>query len=95
MIESFIDELVNQQPCRGALVKTAKAGFYGRMGAIGAGAGATSHLLSKLKHELTGAPPWEAPRGSTVGAATKTGIGGLTLAAALAAIPRILSKGKK
>ena len=93
MIESFIDELVNQESCRRALVKTAKAGLYTRMGAIGGAAGATAHALSKLKHELTGAPPWEAPRGSTVGAATKTGLGGLTLAAILSAVAK-RGKGK-
>jgi hypothetical protein len=92
---SFADELLSLPGGRGALVKVARgASMFERFGAIGAAAGAGGHALSHGKAAVTG-DPWDKPQGSVLGAAARTGAGGLTAAAILTLLSRMASKGKK
>lgn len=99
MLDSFLDELVNQGACRSALVKTAKAptakdirAMYLRLGLGGAAAGAVAHKAQKTKAEMDKKPLWMHPQGSTGQAAKRVGLSGLGIAGVLHAIARRKAK---
>ena len=104
MLRSFVDELTNQRPARRALVKVAKVipareirNMYVNMGLIGAGAGGATNLLSKAKYKVLGGDTrdaYEALGSSPLRAAGKTGLGGLSLAAALHLATKAITKGR-
>jgi hypothetical protein len=95
MLDSFLDELVNQGGCKVALVKTAKKvspadirAMYLRLGIGGAASGAVAHKAQKTKAEMDNKPLWMHPQGSTTGAAKRVGLSGLGIAGVLHALAR-------
>lgn len=79
-LQSFADELGRLHGGRSAMLKVAKAGFYGRMGSIGAASGLGGHLLQHGKALMTG-DPYDEPQGTALGSALKAGLGGLSIGA--------------
>jgi hypothetical protein len=81
-LRSFADELGRLPAGRQTLAKMAgpTGSLFGRMGGIGAAAGAGGHGLQYLKSMATGDPADE-PQDGILSAMTKGGLGGLAIAA--------------
>ncbi len=94
-LESFADELLRLRAGE-SFVKSAKASdmLLSRFGVIGGAAGLGSHALQHGKAMFTG-NPWDAPRDTAVGAATKGALGGLTAAGALKLLAMMATKKKR
>jgi len=90
-LAAFTDELVRLQGGREALAKVAgKGNMFVRMPAFGAAAGLGAHGLQHIK-ALATKDPADEPQGDFLGAALKTGVGGLSIAGLL----HLIAKAKK
>lgn len=95
--EAFVDELLRLRP--EGLTKTARIfrsrpdRLYQRLAAGGALAGLGGHALESAKAGMT-ASPYDAPRGTSVGALKKGALGGLLAALGLKTLGKMTRRGR-
>jgi hypothetical protein len=97
-LESFADELLRLRP--EGLTKSARVlrgrpdRLYERLAAGGGLAGVGAHALDSAKAGMT-SNPYDAPRGTTLGALKKGALGGLLAALGLKTLGKMSRRGRR